>query len=423
MLRVFISHSSKRDRLATRVREHIAETLRKHGYQVLVDVDVLQPGQEWRPALYHWMADCDIAVVLLNADAVESPWVQREVNILMWRRALNRTLPVFPVMIGDMRSDMLKAKGFGDILEVQAVRDDPALPEDVYAAALCDQLLARFANVSPAEHADDLMRRWLDIVASLLERADRPEHWLPGAARALGVRDDAMRQAEAHVGGSTYLAHQMLEAKGVDALRDAVGEVAGYLDSDSLGRLVRQLLPVWINPDAARHVLSPDGFDRPHVTCLNAVDAETAGQYVDRAMCAHVARYTFRCSGGLPFGEDAEDDLFRQCLEAVRGLVSALRGTPPEQFRPRPKHLHCLSIDVRGQNARVAAAVVQRLLHLFPWLNVVLLTGARHASDAHQALWGITRPIPPLQEDEEALGYQLTQDLRDLPHRLNGMGR
>jgi TIR domain len=105
MAMVFISHSSRQDDFAAKVRSQVQARLEGLNWDVRVDMDALKGGDDWRSVIYHWLAQCDAAVVLLGRGAIQSsPWVRREVNILLWRRALGSPLTVVPALLGDVRS-------------------------------------------------------------------------------------------------------------------------------------------------------------------------------------------------------------------------------------------------------------------------------------------------------------------------------
>uniref|UniRef100_UPI00280ACE59 toll/interleukin-1 receptor domain-containing protein n=1 Tax=Streptomyces clavuligerus TaxID=1901 RepID=UPI00280ACE59 len=125
MTQVFISHSAKRDPLTLEVLQRVASGLTSKNFEVRVDMEALRPGVDWCATLYQWLAECDAAVVLFNEAALESFWVRREVNILLWRRALNPRFRVIPVLVGKMSSGRLKDAGFSDVLPVEFAREPP----------------------------------------------------------------------------------------------------------------------------------------------------------------------------------------------------------------------------------------------------------------------------------------------------------
>jgi len=425
MVNVFISHSSKRDPLARKVRKSVVDGLTAMNYEVNVDTDALPAGRDWCLQLMWWLAECDVAVVLLNERALDSHWVRREVNILMWRRALWPSLRVLPVLVGNVTPDQFENRGFEDLLSLECVQLPHEHGEDAceYAQKLAAAALGEFAELPDVRHESDHMRRWVEDVAALLETIDVPGA-LRDAGRALGIENEDLHHLEAHAGAGRLLAHHMLAMASTTGLREALYEIARKrrLSRDDLTLLVALLTPTWIDGDAARLLLPSDGLHTKRLVALNARDPDTAGQYVDRAMCRQIKYYRFHAAGGIPMGEDALEDLVTQCVDAVRQVLRAPKWQDHRKFRPREDFLHCLILNVRSVRAQLVEQVVARLHDLFPWLLIVLLSDECDPVRARlaQRLENLV-VLPDLTEDEEALGYQLTHELKDLPDRLHGL--
>ena len=122
--------------------------------------DVLKGGDDWRGVLYSWIADCDAAVILIGRKAAESTWVKREVNYLLWRRALGSTLTIIPVLLSDWTIADVMLSDLKELEPIQFVYQKPhTLPEiepEQFAGSLGELLPA-----SPPLGGTDQMRRWL----------------------------------------------------------------------------------------------------------------------------------------------------------------------------------------------------------------------------------------------------------------------
>ncbi|NUO45550.1 MAG: toll/interleukin-1 receptor domain-containing protein [Streptomyces sp.] len=422
MINVFVSHSAKRDPLALRVAQRVLTGLKAEArYEVRLDMDALQAGREWCLQLMRWIAECDVAIVLLNASALKSTWVRREVNILMWRRALCPSLRVLPVVVGGVTAGQLEDEGFEDLLPLQVAKLPYDADDDTYAERLADAVLGEFAALPDIQHPTDHMRRWIEDVVKRLNTVHDPKALL-ATGRALGIEEQDLQQIGALAGGGEFLAHHMLSTATAARLREAVYEIAQSMSMDELRKLITLLTPTWIDAEAARRLLPPDGLASKHLVALNARDTGTAGQYVDRAMCRQIMYYRYRAAGGIPTGEDAYDDLVAQCVEAVRQVHHYPAWRDIAKFRPRDGFLHCLILDVHEVRPRLVERVVARLHELFPWFLIVLLVDEHDPARARLAsrLADLV-VLPRLAEDSEDFGYQLTQELKDLPDRLNGL--
>jgi TIR domain len=105
---------------AHRVRTLVKDRLEAAGFEVLLDVARLEPGDEWRAKLHFWLETCDAAVILLNPESMASPWVRKEADILMHRWTVsrsfesegNRRLRIVPVFLtGALAQAILNVDG------------------------------------------------------------------------------------------------------------------------------------------------------------------------------------------------------------------------------------------------------------------------------------------------------------------------
>jgi hypothetical protein len=107
--RVFISHVNNDPKV-----EEIWQALRARlvdFFDVLVDREILKPGDLWRNEIYAWIGLCDAAVILISRPALEAPsrvWVARETACLIFRRALDSDLTIIPVLLDDVTFDELE---------------------------------------------------------------------------------------------------------------------------------------------------------------------------------------------------------------------------------------------------------------------------------------------------------------------------
>ncbi|MDX3454534.1 TIR domain-containing protein [Streptomyces sp. ME02-8801-2C] len=425
MTQVFISHSSRSDPLAEKVREQISKGLAERNYEVKVDTDALKPGDDWCPTLYKWLAECDAAVILFNQEAIDSFWVRREVNILMWRRALNPGLLIIPVLIGGLTSSVLKDNGFSDVLPVEFARTSPEVADETAVERLVNQVLEEFGTLPDLSGEPDSMRKWIGVIADYLERTDKKAA-LTEAGRALGIADEHL-QNNAQAGVGQFLAQQMLDAAPGEHLKKALWKIAPYLDGDSLQRLITQVTPAWISGEVARHILPPVPGDASHrrTVALNACESGTARQFVDRAMCLDFGHYWIGAAGGVPVGEDLVLETLDQCFSAVRRILGMPPDWPLEKLRFRPDCFHFLTLAMHKLKPETVAEVVEELHRVVPQLIIILLTGDNPSTAESLREFRLDEVIvlsPPLGPDEETLGFQLAHDLRSIPDRLNGYG-
>jgi len=410
VVKVFISHSTSRDEYGRWVREALCQGLRDRGYEVLVDADGLRSGDEWRPRLYCWLRECRAAVVLLNRAALESDWVRREADILMWRRSFNGSLLVLPVLVGDVTAEDVREAGFGDLSEVQMTHQVPttaSLKLSPSEAAL--EILDRFPDL-PRHEDDDLVSRWVEDIAAQFAQVWTVDR-LPRVGAALGLpeRDlsSLVPQSDVSCG---FLAAQMLHTHEATRLDKALREISRHMDGSALDHLVHLVLPVWIDPTSARWILPPGwGRDR-HAVVLNVQNPETGAYYLGRAFCMDGSRYCCLTVGTGPCGEeDPETELRNACERAIRSVFGM---TSRHALEDAPEQADChtyLILDAEHCTLEQAAKVVDWLHEKLPWLHVLVIPPQRleERDDRPGGLADILLLTPPFGADDERLAIRV----------------
>lgn len=94
---VFLSYKSS-DRKAV---EEICEQLKQRGILPWLDVEQLQPGKPWQPALESQIETIKSAAVFVGKDG-QGPWQKMEIDALL-REFVNRECPVIPVVLSIVR--------------------------------------------------------------------------------------------------------------------------------------------------------------------------------------------------------------------------------------------------------------------------------------------------------------------------------
>ncbi|MFJ8108499.1 toll/interleukin-1 receptor domain-containing protein [Streptomyces sp. NPDC096132] len=392
MVMLFISHSSRGDANANAVRQAVQAAAEKSCWSVKVDMDALEPGDEWRSVIYHWVADCDAAVILLSAAAMKSTWVRREVNLLLWRRALGSPVTIIPVLLEDISPPEVRRSELSQLSNLQCLVQRPGkrggTPRGM-AAQVVGRLPRLNAMVRDSAHLSR-MRDWTESIMTYLSRV--PESPLQSAVRLL-TADDVRNFPSAHE-GRRCVAHQLLGHPSGERVHDALTRIVGKIERDDLTRLGRLLRPVWINAEAARWLLPSDG---PVVMALNTSRPETAEQYIDRAACCSYTHWYRTVS--LLAGEGQHEEFMAMCEDAVRSLAHLEEGDPIEDARPYSSEVLYLILDPQDVPLEDVGALVADLGDRFSWLNILVLTGA----PSRDATWAAEQGLDWLKVLQPAL--------------------
>lgn len=408
---VFISHSTNHDPRSADVRKQVQRELEGRGWLVFVDNDALRGGEEWKDVLYRWLADCDAAVVFVSEKALASPWVRREVSLLLWRRALGSPLTIVPVLLRDVSREQVEESDLADLLALEFVREEVPAVADAMGESLASRIVDRLPDLStPLRAAPDGMQAWLDDIDACLTTVDH-DRPLREALRALGADDwhfTSIRE------GRRLLAHQMLgpglSARIVAALRQIARQTSG-----SLQRLIDLVAPVWVDGEAARALLPAGG---QVFVLLNARLPETARHYVHRAACCSLYFRTETVT--LIVGEDLAREFLHDCERAVRRLLGLRDIYPLDGEPPLDGDIGFLVVDPRSAPVDLVIDLLRPLLLRFEWLNVILLVGPAVPEGDILRRWGMADAVlrPELGCDEEKVALRIADRLQALHQQV-----
>jgi hypothetical protein len=208
-------------------------------------------------------------------------------------------------------------------------------------------------------------------------------------------------------------------------LGDAIAAVAYKLSEDWLRRLIELVKPVWVDPEAARLMLPPrDGPDRMLIL-LNAVLAETAGQYVERAICCATAGYHHESVGPVRVGEEGALGLLAPYEKALRELYSAPPAPLPLTEPPANGSKYFLIVNAEPRDFATVLGVVREIQEKYSRLIVIMLTGNKALDDGARENMGLHNCIvlePMLKDGEETDGYRFRHELDRIFMRATGRG-
>lgn len=405
----FVSHSAGETSGA--VLKALREALRDACHTVFDDSHIV-PGTRWRSKIYHELARCDAAVLLLDRYSLRRRWVQREVDLLQWRRALNPQLEVIPVLLDRTRLSTVRDRGFGDLTETQFLQAGRlGLEPEAVARTIVD----RFAKLRPA--GDDAMDRWFGAIETALSRIGQAERQHK-AAVALGVPPDEA-DAVTERDGCRFLAHQFMGRPTDQAIVAALRWLVDAADREAVSTLIELIGPVWVDGSAAMPLVSRHR-PRRMVAVLNAKQSWTARQYVSRATCADPIVRTIEVAAIA--GEEGAAGLRTQWEREVLFMLGAdpdsgdtIAEVDSRVVRDGDGFPVYLVVNASRGNRIVAAEAIRMIQAQFRWLGVVLLVGGDLPSEIELAGWhlGDAQVLrPPLGTYAETDAQRTSRHLR-----------
>ena len=199
-MRIFISHGiDKSNPAELQFLDTLEQQLRltetgRESHEVLLDRTRLEPGDDWAGILNDWLAECQVAILMLSKRALARPWVLKEATILSFRKARDPAFPFLPLLLpGIDRAAIDAHPGFSALrLDVWQAFEAGAAPDTV-ASFVKDKLAG--IQVSPTTPLDRLQEvlenRICQANVGALERACED---LLGEAVAWSPEIDRSRQ-------------------------------------------------------------------------------------------------------------------------------------------------------------------------------------------------------------------------------------
>jgi hypothetical protein len=389
MSKFFISHSGADRGRSAEIRQAISNMLMSKGYEVFDD-SAIKPGEFWRARLYHELATCDAAVVILDHEALRPDkwWVRREAFYLLWRQFLG-SVHVRGLVLDKASTTDLRDLGLGDLTETQLVRQyDPATPTDQIAEEIVDG----FGQVEPT--GDDAMRQWFDEIVDILKKVDSESPALGRFAAEFDV-DDAKALLLAPF-GYRFLAHQLMGRHAPERTVRAIDKIGYIIGTDNVRELAWRAAPAFVDAEAARPLArriaqNPEsrndattmsGVDRRPVYVLNADNFRTSDLYVRRANCC--SRF-HRCMGVSvrETGEDWEQDFREQCEKALEMILEMAYLSPKQRTlafqdykqNGHPLYVGFMTVQVTAAQLTDVEPMLEELCAQYPGLSVIVLTG------------------------------------------------
>lgn len=401
---VFISHSAK-DAFASEVLDALVREL-EADFEVLLDRERLQPGDQWREEINTWIGLCHAAVVLFSRDALSSFWVLKEATNLTWRRELNRGFLVVPVRLSDVDAAELDAPRFSPLAlnEIQAAGGETA-------GSIAARVRARLEPVRTALNTQGPLHELEHQVAFVLRPVEqRAPGTLARIAGAVGVDLGVWDPAHDVVSRFT----RGLFHAGPERFAAVMQQLVPYLDEPGARQMLVILRPFWVEPQAAATI--PQVTRRAPGERAVGVRAEwpdfTGRAYIQRACCRYPS-WTVVTTTGVG-GEDAAGALVREVRESlatVLGNSDDLDLLLEELEESEP--LDPPFVIVRGD---IAPEALRRLRESFPTVTVFLCWKEEPAGGGAQ---GVQLLEPALTPEQETRAYRQWLKAQSYVTRMN----
>ena len=382
---IFISHSSAADADQEALLAAIRADLGPD-FEILLDQDLLQAGDEWRHELYTWMALCAGAVIILSDGVLARPkWVRQELTILYWRRSLDPDFIVVPVLLPG-----LKLSDFDDLLE-QALHKEIQMASGGNPAGISAQIRQALEPLR-AKEPNPVARRIREI-AGKLSRLTTQEC----QAAALKLDDHPLPWAS-HTTAQEGLARRMVHAD-FEKVCEVLIELGRRIGGDEACDILDWLFTYWVSPEAAA-TIPQVAVGQYRAVALNCTNASTGELYVRRAYCSYPS---------VPIQALITNDAAELPVEEIeKQLRDFFRQQDPKKSKGAndklmQRYLETMGAEIKRQpifvilDRPVLPENLVELQNRYPRFTFVLATGETLPAKSHYPSGRICLLEPPLE--------------------------
>lgn len=396
--RIFISHSAHEPETHNVLNELIK--CLKPDFDLLVDKERLKGGDDFREEIFTWINRAHGAVVLFSSSALASTWVRTEASILSWRRTLDKSFSLVPVLLSPVTRANVEAKEFSPMRlgTLQLIRsDDPA--------KICKDVGDALQRLLEAPLPDTPLEKLGRKVAFLFQKVDPAE--LLDAARVMNTDVSEWTDKKEY---PRLLAREMLE-HGLQRSVKAIRQLSFYLGDDDTQTLIELVAPVWVSISAASAIprIATEQDKALRRLWVNGGDQfpEFTSEHFIRRACCEAPR---ACWPVLPVpfdsGEDDVERYKRIINESLKTRVVKVESAPDVvvkkvlEKKERDEEPVFVAFHPPGPEPEVIAALRAE----FPTLTFFILTG-NQTRNATLSLADVQFLEPKLREDEELEAY------------------
>lgn len=343
--RVFISHSSRqrtKDELRTadsisrhrHRKEFLADllsllepNLTEAGFDVWIDRSQVNPGDPFDNKIHFALQDCDVGVILIDFDALDSNYVRKEATILMWRQSTGgtRVLPVLLPSVKELefsRSALVKTIGLDSL---SLLRPQTAKQNHAVAEWFAEEITGRLAGALP-ERISHPTARWIQDFTHVISTISVDRLWRVAERLGLDPQDWARTQNRHAAVACAMLGADMTHAY------QALVQLVDLLDVDrARTKTVRWALPLWVDLDAAKIVVDVASLPADRRILAITTRALRLGEHViQRATCSAPEYGTLR----LPdvAGESPNVELLERYDATLRRLLHLSTSDTPDEI-------------------------------------------------------------------------------------------
>jgi hypothetical protein len=393
---IFISHSTSKLRAtddSVRVKEALRRALEARGWRVFLDSHSITGADLWRTEILHSLATAKAGIVLLNDQASNSEWVKAETLIMCFRKSIEPTFPLLPIVLpgANIEATFLKSYEPFEFNEIQRSTASFISGESVEAFV---QTVADNKNLEQARQSSPTGVTWVQRVADILSGVQHDA--LGRAARRIMLeiepglitptnRDEFCLRLR-------WALANLMHHKEAPVCLDALSELMGVLAIEKVKRFKQHLMSKWVENESAELLfLAIREPEKQGLLALNTSRQNVVDRYIERLrteMPQDGPRF-WVFSVAQPNGDCDEAVLLQKVEDAIR---QSPLGSPLYDDARNPLSLEAV-VSSRLEPKKFALGVLpmqysdksllRKLRAQFPRIIFIVLSGdsGEHTSD------------------------------------------
>ncbi len=385
---VFISHSTRKlpaDDKCVLVKTALVAALKAKGWQAFLDSHSIKGGDQWRTEILHSLATAQAGIILLNEPASQSNWVKAEALIMCFRKSIDPTFPLLPIVLPGANIDATFLTTYEpfEFNEIQRTTVTFAGDESIEEFA---RNLAENANLERARLRAPSGIVWVEKVMNLLVDLGHDVLGRAAADLELELEPELITPAtkEAACRRLRLALANLMHYKQPHECVGALKSIMSALTKETAARLERPFVSKWVENESAETLLhSIQNPERYGLFALNTSQQTIADRYKERVQVEMPPAGLISVFSVAPPNGDYDEDALRAKIdqaiykEVIGGQMqdadsSELSLIDAVKARLELKNRFALGILPRQYSI---ASLLSKLRTDFPRIVFIALTG------------------------------------------------
>ena len=254
---IFISHSTGQfpdtDHCVL-VRKALIKALEAKGWNVFLDSVSVGAGALWRAEILHNLATAQACIILLNEAAGNSAWVKAEALIMCFRKSMDPSFPVVPIIFPGAQVDATFLKTY-EPFEFNEIQRVTVNFESAGSPKAFARKIAESPELQASMGAPPNCAAWVQDVADLLTGLKPPVFNRAVPPLKLDLAANALANEAAQSTRLGWAVANLMHQADANDCYEAFAKLISALSSENALRLRRYLTSKWVMNESVEMLL------------------------------------------------------------------------------------------------------------------------------------------------------------------------